>query len=386
MKYGLTIADADADIAGTPAIGAQYRLKYSPVLCRKVGRIRMSALAAGVITLGRAFSSTGDDMQLVLKNSNPGLTAALSAKLAVTFDDDTTGFGVGTFAVPDYAPDAGHHMPQSLAVDLLPCAKGTLTSNNTNVSNADTVTVGGKTYTYKTALTPTEGEVLIGGSADASLLNLIRAINHTGTPDTDYKCAAANANVSADAAVVAHAFKVHALVGGETGDAIASTKVAATLTWSAATLTGGSSLSFKSVSSLSSMTGGAPGVELDLLVLPDDADWVEVQAPVTKNIDFGAAGSVAIGNRFNPAEWIVKARGGTPGVNLSSKHASFAQDIARCTGQKFAYMLERWADDRILAERTVVQSVLSTSRPVGESNDEVTATASGMGEHVLSFW
>ena len=84
----------------------------------------------------------------------------------------------------------------------------TLTSNNTNVSNNDTVRIGEKTYTFKTTLTPTEGEVLIGADADASLLNLIRAINHTGTPDVDYKCAAAHPAVSAASSVTAHAFVI----------------------------------------------------------------------------------------------------------------------------------------------------------------------------------
>lgn len=84
----------------------------------------------------------------------------------------------------------------------------TLTSNNTNVSNNDTVTIGEKTYTFKTALTPTEGEVLIGANADASLLNLIRAINHTGTPDTDYKCAAVHPAVSAASSVTSHSFTI----------------------------------------------------------------------------------------------------------------------------------------------------------------------------------
>lgn len=123
-------------------------------------------------------------------------------------------------------------------------ATGTLTSNNTNVSANDTVTIGTKVYTFKSSLTPTEGEVLIGGSADASLLNLIRAINHTGTPDTDYKCAAANADVSAASSVTSHAFAVTALVAGIDG-AVATTKATATtavLSWGAATLTGGDGL------------------------------------------------------------------------------------------------------------------------------------------------
>jgi hypothetical protein len=115
----------------------------------------------------------------------------------------------------------------------------TLTSNNTNVANNATVTIGNKVYTFKTALTPTEGEVLIGADADASLLNLIRAINHTGTPDTDYSCAAAHTQVSAAASVTAHAFVITALVKGAAANAYATTETSATLTFSAATLTGG---------------------------------------------------------------------------------------------------------------------------------------------------
>jgi hypothetical protein len=84
----------------------------------------------------------------------------------------------------------------------------TITSNNTTPSDGDTVVIGEKTYTFKTTLTPTEGEVLINGSADAALLNLIRAINHSGTPNTDYKCAAANVTVSAATSVTAHAFLI----------------------------------------------------------------------------------------------------------------------------------------------------------------------------------
>lgn len=121
-------------------------------------------------------------------------------------------------------------------------ATGTLTSDNTNVTDGDTVTIGSKVYTFKTTLTPTEGEVLRGASADASLLNLIRAINHTGTPNTDYKCAAANTQVSAASSVTAHAFAITALTSGAAGNSIATTETSSHLSWGAATLTGGTSV------------------------------------------------------------------------------------------------------------------------------------------------
>ncbi len=115
-------------------------------------------------------------------------------------------------------------------------ATATLTSSNVQVTAADTVTIGGKVYTFRAALTPLEGEVLIGADADATLLNLIRAINHSGTPGTDYSCAAANAYVTAATAVTAHAFVVSSIVvAGLTGNEIAISKSAVTLTWSPST-------------------------------------------------------------------------------------------------------------------------------------------------------
>lgn len=53
-------------------------------------------------------------------------------------------------------------------------------------NDGDTVAVAGVTFTFKTALTPTAKQVLIGGSADAARANLTAAINNTGTEGTDY--------------------------------------------------------------------------------------------------------------------------------------------------------------------------------------------------------
>lgn len=64
----------------------------------------------------------------------------------------------------------------------------------------ETVTIGTKVYTFRTTLTPTEGEVLRGANAAASLDNLKLAINRTdpGTNDgVNYKIAAANPDVEA---------------------------------------------------------------------------------------------------------------------------------------------------------------------------------------------
>lgn len=67
----------------------------------------------------------------------------------------------------------------------------------------DTITIGDKMYTFKDFLgTPVEGiaeegDVYFGNNATEALLNLLNAINHTGTPDTDYICAEAHPTVIA---------------------------------------------------------------------------------------------------------------------------------------------------------------------------------------------
>lgn len=120
---------------------------------------------------------------------------------------------------------------------------GTLTSDNTAPSDGDTVTVGGVTYTFKTTLAGVAGQVLINGTADNALLNLIRAINHTGTPGTDYvnsgTTAVVNPLVRADAAVSSHAFTVYYITSGTTGNSSATTETSSHLSWGGATLSGG---------------------------------------------------------------------------------------------------------------------------------------------------
>jgi hypothetical protein len=118
-------------------------------------------------------------------------------------------------------------------------ATTTLTSNGTIPSDGDTVTIGNKTYTFKTALTPTEGEVLINASAANALVNLGRAINHTGTPDTDYKCAAAHTQVEAGTAT-ATTLPITAIVGGTAANSYETTDTAGVrLAFTGDTLAGG---------------------------------------------------------------------------------------------------------------------------------------------------
>lgn len=136
------------------------------------------------------------------------------------------------------AAQPGIGVAASAPVDAV-AASSTLTSDNTAPGDGDTVTIDTKVYTFKTALTPLEGEVLINSTADAALLNLIRAINHSGTPNTDYKVAAAHPTVSAATSVTSHTFVITALTNGVVGNAIATAETSAHLSFTSTVLAGG---------------------------------------------------------------------------------------------------------------------------------------------------
>lgn len=114
-----------------------------------------------------------------------------------------------------------------------------LTSDAVIPADGDTVTVGSQTYTFKTALTPTAGQVLINGSAANALINLKRAVTLTGTPGTDY-AAATPSNTSVTATTLtATTLVFEALTIGAAGNSLPSTEVSAHLSFPTTTLTGG---------------------------------------------------------------------------------------------------------------------------------------------------
>lgn len=117
----------------------------------------------------------------------------------------------------------------------------TLTWDNAvAVADGEQVLVGGVTYTGKTALTSAAAlnEVLLNGGGDGFLTNLSRALNHTGTPGTDYgSLTLKDPNVSASA-VAAHAITLTARHAGAI-PAVALSTTSAHLAFGAATLTGG---------------------------------------------------------------------------------------------------------------------------------------------------
>jgi hypothetical protein len=121
--------------------------------------------------------------------------------------------------------------------NLAVSATGTVSASGTP-ADGNTVVVGGRTYTFKTTMTPAEGEVHINGQ-DGSMTNLASAINKSGgTLGTDYQTATANAFCTSGA-VAAHIITLTYRATGTAGNATTLTKVGANLAVSGATFSGG---------------------------------------------------------------------------------------------------------------------------------------------------
>lgn len=130
-------------------------------------------------------------------------------------------------------------------------AKGTLTATG-NVTAADVVRIGSIYYSFTSGSVDTGTPagtlanpwlVLRGASQAASIQNLFWAINAAGTPGTTYSTALV-ANTQAFASFYSsNTIIVVAKAAGTAGNAIATTETSATLSWAAATLTGGGSAS-----------------------------------------------------------------------------------------------------------------------------------------------
>lgn len=108
-----------------------------------------------------------------------------------------------------------------------------------NASDTNTVVLNGKTYTFQTVLTNVNGNVLIGGSASASIDNLIAAINLTAGAGTTYAAATTlHPTISAQAGA-GDTMVARAKDRGSAGNALTTTETLASGSWGAVTLTNG---------------------------------------------------------------------------------------------------------------------------------------------------
>lgn len=118
-------------------------------------------------------------------------------------------------------------------------ASGVLTSNQTNPSDGQIVTIGSKVYRFKTTMAQAYDVKLHASVAATTLDNLVKAINGTGTAGTEYFAGTEAHPLVTAGDVSSHTVTVTARNIGYAGNSIVTTDNSATLSWGAGTLVGG---------------------------------------------------------------------------------------------------------------------------------------------------
>jgi len=106
-----------------------------------------------------------------------------------------------------------------------------LTSDNTDVADADTVTIGTTVYTFKDTLAAAYDVQRDGTTADTTMGNLIAAIDASGTEGVEYFAGTLEHPDAEAGALSTHAFTVTAKVSGVAGNAIATAEDSGHLSW-----------------------------------------------------------------------------------------------------------------------------------------------------------
>jgi len=217
-------------VGATEPDNATYEIEYTGIkqYIRVVCTVAVDACEFGVSVVKNAPTSTEDDLITSLIVSAREHVEDILRKKLIT---QKWNYYLDEWPSENYIKLPFGNLQSNVK------ATGTITSSGVNVSNFDTVTIDTKTYRFRN-VPVVEGDIDIGADAAESLDNLKAAINHTGTPGSQYVCADAHPTVEATTNTDT-VQTLESIIGGVDGNTIALTTTAVTYTASGATLTGG---------------------------------------------------------------------------------------------------------------------------------------------------
>lgn len=186
--------------------------------------------------------------------------------------------------------------------------------------NTETVTIGGKVYTFQAVLTNVDGNVLIGASASESLDNLIAAINLDAGAGTLYAAATTLHPTVAASAGVGDTMVATAKDSGSAGNAIATLETLTNGVWGGGTLAGGDDAGY-----LEFIANATPAQDFAILAGIDTASATNGDQTKVYNGPIARRFTVATTGGRLPYDRILLRNRIFPGGNSISHHAMLAQ-------------------------------------------------------------
>lgn len=208
-------------------------------------------------------------------------------------NDDAADKATATLTVSGAIVPAAHATSEIVSSGA--CAPGdyatsVLTSDATNVAEDEVVVVGGVTYRFRNTLAQAY-DVKIGADAEATLVNLKKAINATGVAGTDYFAGTLVNPVVIAIEIAATTLQVWARTIGTAANAGATTTTASHLSWADTTLGGGTGASNPGIATQGLTIGSRTytvvirlAESLGLTAIADQILWVTSEAVFLDNL------------------------------------------------------------------------------------------------------
>ena len=241
------------------------------IIGRKVASIEFSTELRG--------NGTQNSGQL----ANSPLIARLFQACGYQLGANPTQSMLGPYIVGNAPTPVAWGVPTPVAASDVFTATGEMNSGDVHV-------IGGQTYTMRTALTPTVGEVLIGGSEAAGLTNLAAAINGAAGAGTTY-ATGTPVNAKVTAVATGTTLTVTAIQAGTIGNSIGAAYTASGSSegaWAHTHLQGGTNIAGNSDVIAYYLTVTTPGVSgtAQIKVTSDTTGEGDAAAVVTSGTPF----------------------------------------------------------------------------------------------------
>lgn len=374
-----TILTTDLPVAKDPAIGANYRVSLTKTPAAPYFDIVELTSGTTTLTADPIFTlpSTGLGLAVSVAEVLNGTADIVLTVVGTNANTDAL-TGTATYHPPQYARDKKDFYPIGSAVDVLVKQRAILTVG-ANPSDTNTVTVGGKVYTFQTTLTDVDGNVKIGATASDSIDNLIAAINLGAGAGTTYATSMTiNAKVTASIGA-GDTMLAEQKASAGTVETILCSDTLGTGNWSGTSL----SANWKTVTSVT-ITGGLEDNKYALWSLPTDAS----EAPCMQDFNFDdpIPESVPIPCKNLGAAFVVEGVSVVPELSFTTQHFSPWDGLAKYVGSRVTAKVEVLKANRLhLTTYYFHEWIPKYKGTVGTGNDIAKDQATGMFTTVFKF-
>lgn len=140
------------------------------------------------------------------------------------------------------------------------------------------------------------------------------------------------------------------------------------------------------ITGITSVAGGAAGMKLQVLTVPEDDTFSLVSCTNDKTWGLPTPGSVNVPCGYQASRWVKPGRGEPPQVEVKQNYSGMGDGLSRYNGFSTTVKIETWVADTLLTERLYFGGWVPTVTYAGGDGNAVSeATGTGNYEEFMAF-